>query len=165
MSDLKINLVELARQEYTEIENFVYDFNLDPDFTRIFKTQINEYLADTIDQLSTRELLGFLLPVLTKRLPKRQGYTLKFNNNEQESIDKFEIVLYTALNICTTDKPLVGWQVVDVNNDMPKDMWSFCIYDLTYCMSRLEEDKWKLLPIYHQDIEEPTDIDAFVDIK
>jgi hypothetical protein len=52
----------------------------------------------------------------------------------------------------------IGYQVVDSNGDMPEGMWSFEIYPLDACLRMAQTDKqrWRLLPIYEGDIEEPT---------
>ena len=33
---------------------------------------------------------------------------------------------------------------------------SFCIYNLTWCMDRVDEGNWRLLTIWEGDVEEPT---------
>jgi len=61
----------------------------------------------------------------------------------------------------TTDKPLLGYQVVDKNNIPHPDMdASFCIYSLDQANEMIlnsdDQKIWSLLSIYEGDIEEPT---------
>ena len=56
-------------------------------------------------------------------------------------------------------KDLLGFQVVDNNNDIHPDMdASFCIYSLEDALAMFKSDKvrWRILPIYDGDVEEPT---------
>jgi len=60
-----------------------------------------------------------------------------------------------------TDKPLIGYQVVDNDNNPHPDMdASFCIYSLAQANEMIinsdNKIKWSLLSIYEGDIEEPT---------
>ena len=55
---------------------------------------------------------------------------------------------------------VIGFQVVgegknegEIHPDMDG---SFCIYNLTWCMDRVDEGNWRLLTIWEGDVEEPT---------
>ena len=57
------------------------------------------------------------------------------------------------------DAEVIGFQVVsnDDSGDIhPKMDASFCIYSLSQCEEMVDNDFWRLLAIYTNDIEEPT---------
>jgi hypothetical protein len=71
-----------------------------------------------------------------------------------------EMMMFKAGDSITVDivQP-VGYQVVDKDNEIHPDMdASFCIYTLEDAeeMVSTNKRKWKLLPIYDGDVEEPT---------
>ena len=54
---------------------------------------------------------------------------------------------------------LLGFQVVDKDNEIHPNMdASFCIYSFKDAVEMFKDDKvrWRLLPIFEGDIEEPT---------
>ena len=56
-----------------------------------------------------------------------------------------------------TGENILGFQVVDDNGNMPNNMYSFQIYPFEICLAIVKTDKqkWKLLPIWEGDIEDP----------